>query len=412
MSTKRTCFLFLTLTFIFSLFSPPPAFAINFEFSSDFKEESVSVGDDEAYIDFGLRATDTEYGQQYTFRVVPIDINPETGEAFETTEITDETYFANDFSNAYSQFLAENGEEYYAGWFDEDTEPGATIIQSLLLYVPECLKHSDQFFGIKATIYAPPTDGSIGAVVDSSLLPVHLEIKGNNPTQCGNPDNNLGPIADHYYSYLNKLDEERAAELKQIAETETTTNSKGGITNMFLGSSSSGLSSLFKGSGSGMVVATIAVFVASLIVALVIFFLVVSRKKRPGKGFVGWLYEYLNFRDILVVGIIKFAYLFLAIFLTIYSFVIMIMGGPIEGLLILVFGNVGLRIFSELIMATVGVWQNSGDILKYLNDKDESRESLNEPLPSSKPSPEQKPVETEVKVESTETIIAEQPPKE
>lgn len=181
---------------------------------------------------------------------------------------------------------------------------------------------------------------------------------------------------------------------------------------MFLGSSSSGLSSLFKGSGSGTVVATIAVFVASLIVALVIFFLVVSRKKRPGKGFVGWLYEYLNFRDILVVGIIKFAYLFLAIFLTIYSFVIMIMGGPIEGLLILVFGNVGLRIFSELIMATVGVWQNSGDILKYLNDKDESRESLNEPLPSSKPSPEQKPVETEVKVESTETIIAEQPPKE
>lgn len=102
MSTKRTCFLFLTLTFIFSLFSPPPAFAINFEFSSDFKEESVSAGDDEAYIDFGLRATDTEYGQQYTFRVVPIDINPETGEAFETTEITDETYFANDFSNAYS----------------------------------------------------------------------------------------------------------------------------------------------------------------------------------------------------------------------------------------------------------------------------------------------------------------------
>ncbi|MGD7407564.1 hypothetical protein ACQCP7_26170, partial [Ralstonia pseudosolanacearum] len=85
------------------------------------------------------------------------------------------------------------------------------------------------------------------------------------------------------------------------------------------GGSSGGGSSVgdtFSGVSTGVVI--IALIVA-LIITILVFVLIVEKKKAPRSRFVKWLREYLNFRSILISGIIKFVYLFLAVLLTIMS---------------------------------------------------------------------------------------------
>ena len=99
--------------------------------------------------------------------------------------------------------------------------------------------------------------------------------------------------------------------------------------------------------GGVVVVATIVAFV----VAILLFVLVVQKKKAPRGRFMKWLREYLNFRSILISGIIKFVYIFLAVLLTIMSVVVMCQGRDETilpmigvGLAMMVFGNIFLRI--------------------------------------------------------------------
>jgi len=121
--------------------------------------------------------------------------------------------------------------------------------------------------------------------------------------------------------------------------------------------------------------------IVAFVLALVLMFAIVKRKKAPRGKFLHWLREYLNFRSILISGIIKFVYMFLAIFLTISSIIIMCSGRGEDvlpaigyGFALMILGNVGLRVVMELIMALIVIWENTSDIRGVVVKKEEMPE--------------------------------------
>lgn len=161
--------------------------------------------------------------------------------------------------------------------------------------------------------------------------------------------------------------------------------------------------SMFGFKGDVNVGMVIGIPVISLIITILVFIFVVEKKKAPKSGFIKWLREYLNFRSILISGIIKFVYLFLAVLLTICSFVVMTQGGSdrtleaiLLGLVILVFGNILLRILMELIMIMIGLWKNTSDMRAVMVRDDER--------PEEKKPKEKEPKEKEPEVKEPEQV--------
>lgn len=166
----------------------------------------------------------------------------------------------------------------------------------------------------------------------------------------------------------------------------------------------------------------IAIAIISLIIAILLFVLVVERKKGFRGKFGNWLREYLNFRSVLISGIIKFLYIFLAAFLTIMSFVVMFQGEGnsvlpmiLSGLAMLIFGNILLRVMLELTMALIVVWGNTSDIRSVIVKDKEMPEEKKSAEPKVEKKIEEKPVVEEVVVEQQQVEVqqpAEQPPAE
>lgn len=120
-----------------------------------------------------------------------------------------------------------------------------------------------------------------------------------------------------------------------------------------------------------MMPATLVVSVLSLVLALVIFFGFVIRKKDPKSSIARWWKEFLNFRKIWIAGLMKFCYLFAALFTIFGGIAIIIYGfyeGREQGVMLLVglgtivFGTIGERLIYEFFMILVGLWENTADI--------------------------------------------------
>ena len=173
----------------------------------------------------------------------------------------------------------------------------------------------------------------------------------------------------------------------------------------------------------GGVVAVVAI--VAFIIAIILLITVIERKKAPRGKFLKWLREYLNFRSILVSGIIKFVYAFLAVFLTIMSVVVMCQGRdemvlPMIGIgfAMMIFGNIFLRVMLELTMALIVVWENTSDIRGVIVKEEEKLEEK-EPKKPAEPKElviaekpvEEKPVEAEKSVEPEKPVVAEVPTK-
>ena len=134
-----------------------------------------------------------------------------------------------------------------------------------------------------------------------------------------------------------------------------------------------------------------------------------------------WLREYLNFRSILISGIIKFVYIFLAVLLTIMSVVVMCQGRDETilpmigvGLAMMVFGNIFLRIMMELTMAIIMMWDNTSDIRGVLVKEEERTEDIEpkspevEPVPVPEPTQGAKVEEINTQPIAEETVVTEQ----
>ena len=169
------------------------------------------------------------------------------------------------------------------------------------------------------------------------------------------------------------------------------------------------------GSGGGIQPGVLlAVGIIALIVAILVFIFVVQRKKEFKGKFANWVREYLNFRSILIAGIIKILYMFLAVFLTIMSIIVMFQGKGDEvlpmvltGLAMLIFGNILLRIMMELTMALIVVWENTSDIRLILVKRDElfGKDGLKEMKKDASQQPETKKETTKIPVETQQPEI-------
>ncbi len=176
---------------------------------------------------------------------------------------------------------------------------------------------------------------------------------------------------------------------------------------------SSGMSSSTSPFGNISAGAIIIAAVVAFIVALVLLVTVAERKKAPRGKFLRWLREYLNFRSILISGLIKFVYLFLAVFLTAMSVVVMCSGEgemvlPMIGIgfAMMVFGNVLLRIFLEMTMAIIVIWENTSD-MRSVMVKDEEKPEEKKPEESKKKE-EKKDEPKEEPVVKQEPVIEQQ----
>lgn len=117
--------------------------------------------------------------------------------------------------------------------------------------------------------------------------------------------------------------------------------------------------------------------ILSLILAIVggilIYFLFLN-KKNEGKftGFLGWLYDFLSFKKMFLEALLKITYLIVAIYITLYSFVLI--GDSFLGfLLTLVLGNVIARVVYEFSLILLVICRNTTDIAKNTSKKVEEK---------------------------------------
>ncbi len=110
--------------------------------------------------------------------------------------------------------------------------------------------------------------------------------------------------------------------------------------------------------------------VIAVIGGIVLYFTFLSRKNE-GKytGFLGWMYEFLTFKKMVIENILKILYLVIASFITLASFAI-ISRSFLSFIIVLVVGNLITRIMYELFLVVLIICRNTTDISKKLDKKE------------------------------------------
>lgn len=118
-------------------------------------------------------------------------------------------------------------------------------------------------------------------------------------------------------------------------------------------------------------IAWIVIAAIAIIGGLVLYFTFLSKRNEGKfKGFLGWAYEFFNFKKFTIEAILKITYLILAIFTTLSSFT-MIASSPVGFLAILVLGNLVLRIFYESTLVILVICRNTTEINNKLTKKED-----------------------------------------
>ena len=117
--------------------------------------------------------------------------------------------------------------------------------------------------------------------------------------------------------------------------------------------------------GMGSAVWTLVSLILSVVGCFLVYFLFVKKNIKTDSKFLKWLKDFLNFDTMLIESILKIAYIFVVIFITLGSFSL-ISVSFLSFIVTLVFGNLIARIIYELILITVMIWKNTAEIKKNL----------------------------------------------
>ena len=117
--------------------------------------------------------------------------------------------------------------------------------------------------------------------------------------------------------------------------------------------------------GMGSAVWTLVSLILAAVGCFLVYFLFVKKNIKTDSKFLKWLKDFLNFDNMLIESILKIAYIFVVIFITLASFSL-ISVSFLSFVIMLVFGNLISRIIYELILITVMIWKNTADIKKKL----------------------------------------------
>ena len=101
-------------------------------------------------------------------------------------------------------------------------------------------------------------------------------------------------------------------------------------------------------------------FIVAVVGGIVLYFTFL-RKKNDGKftGFLGWVYDFLSFKKMMVEDILRVCYLISAILITLLSFVA---GNLLSCLMVLILGNIAIRMTYELTLVILIICRNTTSI--------------------------------------------------
>ncbi|MBQ6013934.1 MAG: hypothetical protein IJK66_02765 [Bacilli bacterium] len=115
----------------------------------------------------------------------------------------------------------------------------------------------------------------------------------------------------------------------------------------------------------GSAVWTLVSLILAAVGCFLVYFLFVKKEVKTDSKFLKWLKSFLNFDTMLIESILKIAYIFVVIFITLSSFSL-ISYSFLSFVVTLIFGNLIARIIYELILITVMIWKNTAEIKKSL----------------------------------------------
>ena len=130
------------------------------------------------------------------------------------------------------------------------------------------------------------------------------------------------------------------------------------------------ISSLDSGvaAGVGVTVWVIFALILSLVGCFLVYFMFVKKNNKLKNEKLEWLRSFLRFDKMLIETILKIAYIFAALFITLGSFSFFALGfsGFLLCLLTIVFGNLIARICYEGMLIKIMIWKNTTEIKEKL----------------------------------------------
>lgn len=130
------------------------------------------------------------------------------------------------------------------------------------------------------------------------------------------------------------------------------------------------ISSLDSGvaAGVGVTVWVIIALILSLVGCFLVYFMFVKKNNKLKNEKLEWLRSFLRFDKMLIETILKIAYIFAALFITLGSFAFFALGfgGFLLCLLTIVFGNLIARICYEGMLIKIMIWKNTTEIKEKL----------------------------------------------
>lgn len=149
-------------------------------------------------------------------------------------------------------------------------------------------------------------------------------------------------------------------------------------------------------------VVTVILFLIALVGGVCAYLMFVKSDEEPKDPRLLKLKEFLSFKKMIIEGLLKATYIVFALFVTLYSFLIMVDTSFITGLMLLILLNIMLRIGYEASLIVLLIWRNTSDINKKLGKSDlvEEIKEMDETT-GSNPGLESE-VEAETKVEAAD----------
>ena len=148
-------------------------------------------------------------------------------------------------------------------------------------------------------------------------------------------------------------------------------------------------------------VVTVILFLIALVGGICAYLMFVKSNEEPKDQRLLKLKEFLSFKKMIIEGLLKASYIIFALFITLYSFQIMVGTSFITGLMLLILLNIILRIGYEASLIVLLIWRNTSDISKKLG-KSDLVEEINEmdETTGSNPGLESTGLEAETEVET------------
>lgn len=150
-------------------------------------------------------------------------------------------------------------------------------------------------------------------------------------------------------------------------------------------------------------VVTVILFLIALVGGICAYLMFVKSDEEPKDPRLLKLKEFLSFNKMIIEGLLKATYIIFALFITLYSFQIMVGTSFITGLMLLILLNIMLRIGYEASLIVLLIWRNTSDISKKLG-KSELVEEIKEmdETTGSNPGLESTRLESKTKVEAAD----------